>query len=122
MTIVRAALDKLLELIGGDPNSLAELIESFLDESPMLVEQMQRAANVGDQKSLGRAAHTLKSSARDFGADQLSVLCQALEKSCKGGMPEDAATPVNAIAAECVLAQQDLTIHLTGLKRGDGLK
>jgi HPt (histidine-containing phosphotransfer) domain-containing protein len=122
MTNVREALDKLLELIGGDPGSLAELIESFLDESPILVEQMQRAANVGDQTSLGRAAHTLKSSARDFGASQLSVLCEVLEKSCREGMPEHAAVPVNAIAAECILAQQELTIHLTELKRGDRLK
>lgn len=120
MTIVREALEKLLELIGGDPGSLAELIESFLDESPILVEQMQSAANVGDQISLGRAAHTLKSSARDFGANQLSVFCEALEKSCKAGMPEQAAVLVNAIAAECTLAQQDLNIHLTELRRGTG--
>jgi HPt (histidine-containing phosphotransfer) domain-containing protein len=122
MAIVRDALDKLLELIGGDPSSLAELIESFLDESPMLVEQMQRAANVGDQKSLGRAAHTLKSGARDFGAHRLSVLCEVLEKLCREGLPENAAGHVDAIAVECNLAQHDLTIHLTELKRGDWLK
>jgi HPt (histidine-containing phosphotransfer) domain-containing protein len=122
MAVVREALDKLFELIGGDPGSLAELIESFLDESPMLVGQMQRAADAGDQTSLGRAAHTLKSSARDFGASQLSVLCEALEKLCREGMPEHAAVHVNAIAAECTLAQQDLTVHLTELKRGDWSK
>lgn len=122
MAVVREALDKLFELIGGDPGSLAELIESFLDESPMLVAEMQRAADAGDQTSLGRAAHTLKSSARDFGASQLSVLCEALEKSCREGLPQQAAVHVDAIAVECTLAQQDLAIHLTELKRGDWSK
>ena len=118
MAIVREALDKLFDLIGGDPGSLAELIESFLEESPLLVGQMQQAADAGDRTVLGRAAHTLKSSARDFGASQLSVLCESLEKSCRDSMPEQAIRQVDAIRAECALAKKDLFLHLAGLKRG----
>lgn len=56
MDVAQDALDKLLDLIGGDQDSLAELIESFLEESPLLVEQMRRAAESGDRSGLGRAA------------------------------------------------------------------
>ena len=69
MTIAREALHKLFDVIGENPDLLAELIESFLEEAPLLLDQMQRAADSSDRVVLGRAAHTLKSSARDFGAD-----------------------------------------------------
>ena len=79
MTIAREALHRLFDVIGENPDSLAELIESFLEEAPLLLVQMQGAADSRDRVVLGRAAHTLKSSARDFGADQLSSLCETLE-------------------------------------------
>ena len=122
MAIARDALDKLLELIGGDHASLAELIESFLNESPLLLAQLQQAAGAGDRTSLGRAAHTLKSSARDFGASKLSASCEVLEKQCREGMPGEATAKAEAIIAECTLAQNELYVHLTALKRGDWSK
>jgi HPt (histidine-containing phosphotransfer) domain-containing protein len=121
MAVAQEALDKLLDLIGGDQESLAELIESFLDESPLLVEQMRRAAESGDRSGLGRAAHTLKSSARDFGANQLSALCAAMETSCRDGLPSGAATEVELIAGECDTANRDLSSRLADLKRGGQL-
>jgi len=119
MAIAQAALDKLLDLIGGDRGSLAELIESFLDESPMLVDQMRRAAASGDRSALGRAAHTLKSSARDFGANQLSALCELMEKSCRDGLPSRAAAEVEAIAGACDAAKTALSSRLADLTKGD---
>jgi HPt (histidine-containing phosphotransfer) domain-containing protein len=118
MVIARDALDKLLDLIGGDTGSLAELIESFLDESPLLLDQLQQAAGAGDRMGLGRAAHTLKSSARDFGAVQLSSSCEMLEKECREGMPERAAAKVETIFAECTLARNELTACLAELRKG----
>ena len=118
MAVAQDALDKLLDLIGGDQDSLAELIESFLEESPLLVEQMRRAAESGDRSGLGRTAHTLKSSARDFGANQLSALCAAMEQSCRDSMPGGAATEVELIAGECDSASRDLSSRLADLKQG----
>ncbi|MER9259445.1 Hpt domain-containing protein [Mesorhizobium sp. M0619] len=118
MDVAQDALDKLLDLIGGDQDSLAELIESFLEESPLLVEQMRRAAESGDRSGLGRAAHTLKSSARDFGANQLAALCAAMEQSCRDSMPGGAATEVELIAGACDRASRDLSSRLADLKRG----
>jgi HPt (histidine-containing phosphotransfer) domain-containing protein len=113
------ALDKLLDLIGGDPDSLAELIESFLEESPLLVDQMRRAAASGDRAALGRAAHTLKSSARDFGAMDLAALCEDMEKSCRVGLPDEAVSDVEVIASISTKAQKDLGEKLAVLRGGN---
>lgn len=76
------ALDELLEVV-GDQGALAELTASFLDTGPPLVQQLQSSAQGGDLAAFGRAAHTLKSSARDFGATALADSCAALEKQAK---------------------------------------
>jgi histidine phosphotransfer protein HptB len=118
IVIEREALIKLFEMIGESSDSLAELIESFLDESPTLLDQLRQASDRGDRISLGLAAHTLKSSARDFGAGQLSTYCEELEKKCRDGMPEQAAMQVDAIVAECTAVQGELNLHLVELQRG----
>ncbi len=74
-----AAIGNLLNLIGGDKDGLADLISSFLDDTPRLLGDLRRALNTGDVDLLRRAGHTLKSSSRDFGATHLSQLGQQLE-------------------------------------------
>lgn len=118
MAIAQEALDKLLDLIGGDSDSLAELIESFLEESSTLIEQMRSAAEAGDQQTLGRAAHTLKSSGRDFGAVHLSELCQDMEMSCRVGLPSGAVADVEVIAGILNTAKKELFERLSVLRGG----
>jgi HPt (histidine-containing phosphotransfer) domain-containing protein len=122
MPIERDALKKLFELIGESPESLAELIDSFLDESPLQLRQMQEAVVSKDRAALGRAAHTLKSSARDFGAGHLSALCEALERTCRDSLPADAAAQVEIIAASYAPAEARLGEHLQEIKRGAWVK
>jgi signal transduction histidine kinase/CheY-like chemotaxis protein/HPt (histidine-containing phosphotransfer) domain-containing protein len=74
-----ASIDKLLKMIGGDRVGLAELIRSFLEEAPPLLVNLRRALEAGDMELLRRAAHTLKSTARDFGGLRLSQLSRELE-------------------------------------------
>lgn len=78
-----AALNKLLNLVGGNKADLAELIRSFLDETPPLLTDLRQGYETNNMELLRRAAHTLKSSARDFGAIQLSQLSQQLEVAIK---------------------------------------
>jgi HPt (histidine-containing phosphotransfer) domain-containing protein len=56
----------LLERLGGDQELLAELIESFLADSPQLLEEIGSAEAAGDASQLMRAAHTLKGSVSNF--------------------------------------------------------
>jgi signal transduction histidine kinase/CheY-like chemotaxis protein len=74
-----AALNQLLNLVGGSRADLADLIHSFLEETPSLLVNLRRALETEDTELFRRTAHTLKSSARDFGAIQLSQVSQQLE-------------------------------------------
>jgi HPt (histidine-containing phosphotransfer) domain-containing protein len=81
----RAALAELEELVGGDPEFLAEMFDTFLEDGPKLMAEMQTAAATGDAAALRRAAHTLKSNSRTFGASALSDLCQEIEERAATG-------------------------------------
>lgn len=96
----RAALDQLLDVVGGDPASLCELLDSFATEGPLLLRQLELGCAEGGTEALRRASHTLKSTARDFGATELSRLCAELEQQCRNGELCEPAAQVGAISAE----------------------
>ena len=98
--IDQSSLQKLLELIGNDNAALAELIDSFLIEAPALVDTLEQAETKNDLESMRRAAHTLKSSARDFGALDLGEYCAALEAQCKASEVVDAPGQIARITQE----------------------
>ncbi|HVF24770.1 MAG TPA: Hpt domain-containing protein [Anaerolineales bacterium] len=56
-----------------------ELIDTFLEDSPKLIEEMASALRVNNVDSFRRAAHSLKSNAATFGADELFALAKDLE-------------------------------------------
>jgi HPt (histidine-containing phosphotransfer) domain-containing protein len=81
----RAALDELVEMTGGDPEFLGELIDTFYADGSDLLAAIAAAASSGDAAALRRAAHTLKSNARTFGAATLGEVCQAIEERATRG-------------------------------------
>ena len=95
-----AALDTLLELTGGDTAFLAEMIDTFLEDTPTIIAEMRSAAASGDPASLRRAAHTLKSNSRTFGAHRLGELCRQIEEFAATTRGDDAAQLVDSIAGE----------------------
>jgi HPt (histidine-containing phosphotransfer) domain-containing protein len=95
--IDRAALKRLLDVIGGDPDDLAELIEEFETVTPDILETMKSAANAGDIETLRISAHSLKSNGRDFGAIALAQSCEALERDCHDGDVDDPMARVDLI-------------------------
>ncbi|MCL5776930.1 Hpt domain-containing protein [Limibaculum sp. FT325] len=103
-----SALHRLLDLIGGDPADLRELLADYRDIAPGLAAQIDSAARSGDLDTLRIAAHTLKSNARDFGAMRLSTLCEALERQCRDGALHEAASQAAAIVREEAAARQAL--------------
>jgi len=83
-----AALDDLLETTGGDPAFLAELIDTYFQDSGSLLPVMREAVVAGSAEQLRRAAHTLKSNSASFGAQDLTVLCRELEEQGRTGGDE----------------------------------
>ena len=85
MAIDRLALDKLREIVGGNEADLVELIDSFLEEAPEIVEVLAVSQRSSDLSATRRAAHSLKSNARDMGARELADICARLEAQCVAG-------------------------------------
>jgi GAF domain-containing protein/CheY-like chemotaxis protein len=94
------ALTRLSEGTGGDEGFVSELIEQFVTEAPDLVAAMRASLDADDGDGIRRGAHTLKSNAATFGADQLAAGCAALEDAAKRGELGDAAAALDAIARE----------------------
>jgi len=113
----QAALAALLKVVGGEQALLIELVESFLQETPPLLSQMRRSAANGEAETLRRAAHTLKSSSRDFGAVRLSELCRELEAMGKAGNLAGAADLAAQVETEYVQVQAELETVRTGSVR-----
>ena len=66
-------------LTGGDDALLDELLELFPEESEKHLEAIRVAIEEGDGPSLTRSAHTLKSSAKFFGAATLAACALEME-------------------------------------------
>jgi HPt (histidine-containing phosphotransfer) domain-containing protein len=74
-----AALENLLSVLGGEFEYLAELIDSFLEDGPQLLAELNQYVQAGDAAGVRRVAHSLKSNGADFGATTFSSLCKELE-------------------------------------------
>jgi histidine phosphotransfer protein HptB len=61
------------------PDFIGELIDTFLDDAPKLIKELQTALAKNDAEAFRRAAHSLKSNAATFGATHLSSLAKELE-------------------------------------------
>jgi CheY-like chemotaxis protein/HPt (histidine-containing phosphotransfer) domain-containing protein len=86
----KVALERLREMVGGDPEILTELIDTFLEDGPHLLADMRQAVKKGDAGGLRLAAHGLKSNSADFGATVLAEMCRELEMMGKAGMLDGA--------------------------------
>ncbi len=73
---VRESVEKLT---GGDRDFLAELIDTFLEDAPGMLETMRESVEQGKALELRIAAHSLKSNSVDFGAESLGDLCRRAE-------------------------------------------
>jgi two-component system, sensor histidine kinase and response regulator len=68
-----------LERVGGDLELLQEIAQLFLEHSPELVDEMRAALANNDAKGLERAAHSLKGSVSNFGAEATHHAAMQLE-------------------------------------------
>jgi PAS domain S-box-containing protein len=82
--IDRATLEQL-EASVGDAAFVGELIDTFLADAPALLATLRRSQEQEDADAVRRAAHTLKSNGRLFGAIALAGACEQLEHAAKTG-------------------------------------
>ncbi len=115
MILEKGALEKLRSIIGDSDDNLFELVDSFLEEAPVLLQNLMAGMQSHDLTAIKRAAHSLKSSARDFGATELAAVCARIESTAQGALPETFDID-GARAAWDVVAQNLRSIRVAGLR------
>jgi CheY-like chemotaxis protein len=79
---------------------VARAVGSFLGQTPLLLDRMAKALAARDADALRAAAHSLKSSAAQLGAQRLSTLARDTEHHGRNGALEAAAPLVDAAFVE----------------------
>ena len=104
-----ATMRKLMADIGGEPDVMLDLVQTFLEEAPRLVASLEGSLQgEGDRRTLNRVAHSLKSTSATFGANDLSRLCRDLEKASEEAWPPNAAARVREIVEEWARVRAEL--------------
>lgn len=80
----RGTFHRLVEIM-GDPEFVAELLDTFAAEASAMIGGLDEAIGEKSAVTVWRVAHTLKSNAAPFGAMALSDACRALEALAKNG-------------------------------------
>ncbi|MDP8956890.1 MAG: response regulator [Actinomycetota bacterium] len=97
----RDALNRLAESMGDDdPSFVAELLDEFATEAPVMIAALNEAVASGNAGDAHRIAHTLKSNAATFGATRLNDLARTVEAQAREGALEGAEALVGRIQAE----------------------
>jgi CheY-like chemotaxis protein len=100
------ALARMRNTLGKQASEmLPMLIDSFFHDAVELQERAQQALEQRRIDELQRAAHTLKSNARNFGGTELARLCQELENQAKGNNLEGTGGLLASIAREYAKVQ-----------------
>jgi HPt (histidine-containing phosphotransfer) domain-containing protein len=84
----------------GEPDVLTEVLQMFLQEFPPRMERLRNAWAAGNIEEMYRAAHSLKGSAGNIGAQRLLGVCTRLDEIGRAGHLEHSAPLVDALAIE----------------------
>ncbi len=83
-----------------DASFLAEMIDTYLSDAPMLIEQMRSGIASSNVELVRRAAHSLKSNSANIGALRLAGVTRELEMIAKGGGLDGAGPKFEQVTAE----------------------
>jgi HPt (histidine-containing phosphotransfer) domain-containing protein len=85
-----------LKAMTGAPFAL-DLVDTFLEEAPVMLETLRKAFEAKDADTFRRAAHSLKSNSNTFGALALGAMARELELA---GVAQVGTPSLDALAQE----------------------
>ncbi len=95
-----SALASFREMDDQGEDLLGTLIETFLKNTPLVIGEANAAIARHSAPQLERAAHTLKGSCSNFGAERMRAACLRLELAAHQGGLENAAEMLAAVELE----------------------
>jgi HPt (histidine-containing phosphotransfer) domain-containing protein len=84
----------------GEPDVLTEVLRLFLHEVPPRIDRLRNAWTTGDIQGMYRAAHSLKGSAGNIGAQRLYDVARQLDELGRAGNVASSAQLVAALGIE----------------------
>ncbi len=95
----KAAEDPIADLKAS--SEFKQLVQSFVDNLPQVIEQLHSAVDEADWQSLGAIAHRVKGSAGSFGYPRLTEFAATLEYSAKQSSAVEINHHMRAFELEC---------------------
>ena len=101
-----------LEMMDGNEQLLCDVASTFLEEYPRMMGEIQQGVNNSDAALLHRAAHTMKSSMRYFGAHRAHDLSLELEMMGKSEDFSDATAKLEMLDGEITRLLPQFTAYV----------
>ena len=76
------------------------LLETYIDDSKIRIDDLSKALAAGDADGVRRAAHSLKGSSGNLGANQMAALCLTVETKGKEEKLDGLASELEKIQLE----------------------
>ena len=99
------------------PGLHERLVRVYLDHAPITVANLPRALRLNDALELKMAAHSLKSSSANVGANDLAELCRQLELAANENNLETCKPLVNAIQVSFLRVASKLSLEQAALEK-----
>jgi HPt (histidine-containing phosphotransfer) domain-containing protein len=108
VTLDPSAMNRLIEITGGDVAFVDELIDTFLEDATVQLDALRAGGAASNVAAIVRPAHSLKSNSDNVGATVLADLCRSLEADGRAGHVPDMAERIAAIETEFVAVRAAL--------------
>ena len=106
-TIDPVAFEALQQTAGAE--FVGELVDTFLAEAPLMLEELRATLAAGNADAFRRAAHSLKSNSLTFGANTLGAMARDLELGGLDPVLNANGQPLDALAQEYAQVASALT-------------
>jgi CheY-like chemotaxis protein/HPt (histidine-containing phosphotransfer) domain-containing protein len=88
---------------GGDAEFLAEVVQAFTLDTPPRILAVRTSLAGRDAEALARAAHSLKGSSGNFGAERMQTLCADIERCARTNQLDKLAPLIDRLDVEYAL-------------------
>ena len=86
-----ATLQQLLDLDDGELNLVQEMVQLFLEDTPLRITALEAAIQSGNGEDLGDVAHAVKGAASTMGALRVRTVALAMETLGRTGKGSESA-------------------------------
>ncbi len=103
-----STVEEVTDMMDGDSEMIIDLIDTLLETTPELMDELAQAVPQGDAHAIREAAHALKSSTAQMGALSFSELSRQMEDFGKNQQVSQSRELWPKLQAEHVLMTQAL--------------